>query len=394
MFPPVKRLAVAIVAASLWLASCGGADGDGPAPLPIPPAPSAGVVGDGRLAELADWARSTQDAPAMAVVLVRSGQVAESAAVGKRSADSSVAATTADRWHMGSLTKAMTGTLASVLVEDGVIDWNTTPQEVWPESAAEIHADFRNITLRHLLSHTSGMKRDDQFGPSRDDAAGTLTEKRRQWAAHLLGQAAQFSADEVHYSNVGYMVAAAMLEARGGASWETLLTDRVFAPLGMMHSGFGAPGTAGQIDQPRGHRSRASGFISVEPGSPGSNIPAAAGPAGSVHTTLDDYARFMLTNIDGARGRPNPLGVESLRALQEAPAAGYSLGWGAVSSLRTLDAPGFENTGSIGLWFSRVWLAPTLDTGVMIAVNGGGDRGLAAIEQMDLLMRQRAAASQ
>jgi CubicO group peptidase (beta-lactamase class C family) len=394
MFQRVKGSAIAVVVASLWLASCGGGGGDGPAPLPIPPAPSAGVVGDGRLAELADWARSTQDAPAIAVVLVRSGQVAESAAVGKRSADGSVAVTTADRWHMGSLTKAMTGTLASVLVENGVIDWDTTPQEVWPESAAEIHADFQNITLRHLLSHTSGMKRDDQFDAAQNDAPGTLTEKRRQWAARLLGEAAQFSADEVHYSNVGYTVAAAMLEARGGTSWETLLTDRVFAPLGMTDSGFGAPGTAGQIDQPRGHRSRANGFSPVEPGSPGSNIPAAAGPAGSVHTTLGDYAQFMLTNIDGARDAPNRLGIESLRVLHEAPAGGYSLGWGAVSSLPTLNTPGFENTGSIGLWFSRVWLAPTLNTGVMIAVNGGGDRGLAALEQMDLLMRQRVAASQ
>jgi CubicO group peptidase (beta-lactamase class C family) len=394
MFQGVKPLAIAIVLASLWLASCGGGDANGPDPLPIPPAPSAGVVGDGTLAELVDWARSTQDAPAMAVVLVRSGQVAESAAVGKRSADGSVEVTAADRWHMGSLTKAMTGTLASVLVQDGVIDWDTTPQEVWPESAAHFHADFRNITLRHFLSHTSGMKRDDQFGAAQNDAPGTLMEKRRQWAAHLLGQAAQFSADEVHYSNVGYTVAAAMLEARGGASWESLLTDRVFAPLGMTHSGFGAPGTAGQTDQPRGHRSRASGFSPVEPGSPGSNVPAAAGPAGSVHTTLGDYARFMMANIHGARGTPNLLGVESLRVLHEAPAGGYSLGWGAVSSLQTLNAPGFENTGSIGLWFSRVWLAPTLDTGVMIVVNGGGDRGLAAMEQMDLLMRQRVVASQ
>jgi len=390
----VKHLAIAIVVASLWLVSCGGGDGGGPDPLPIPPAPSAGVVGDGKLAELADWARSTQDAPAIAVVLVRNGEIAESVAVGKRSADSSVAVTTADRWHMGSLTKAMTGTLAGVLVDDGVIDWSTTPQEVWPESAAEFHADFRSITLRHFLSHTSGMKRDDQFGTEQDDAPGTLIERRRQWAARLLGQAAQFSADEVHYSNVGFMVAAAMLEARAGASWETLLADRVFAPLGMTHSGFGAPGTAGQIDQPLGHRSRAEGFSPVDPGSPGSNIPAAAGPAGTVHTTLDDYARFMLTSIDGARGEPNLLGVESLRVLEDAPAGGYSLGWGAVSSLQTLNAPGFENTGSIGAWFSRVWLTPTLDAGVMIAVNGGGDRGLAALEQMDLLMRRRVAASQ
>lgn len=394
MFQGVKRLATALVVASLWLVACGGGDGDGPDPLPIPPAPAAGTVGDGRLAELADWARATQNAPAMAVILVRNGQVAESAAVGKRSADSSVAVTTADGWHMGSLTKAMTATLAGVLVEDGVIDWDTTPLEVWPEFADQLHADYRSVTLRQFLSHTSGMKRDDGFGPAQDDAPGSLTEKRHRWAVHLLGQGAEFRSGEFHYSNVGYMVAGAMLEVRGGGAWESLLTDRVLVPLGMTHTGFGAPGTPGQIDQPLGHRSLSSGFSPVDPGSSDANIPAAVGPAGSVHTTLDDYARFMLAHIDGARGTANLLGVESYRVLHEAQSGGYSLGWGTASSLRTLNAPGFQHTGSTGLWFSLVWLAPTLDAGLMIAVNGGGDRALAAIEQMDALMRQRVVANQ
>ena len=47
------------------------------------------------------------------------------------------------------------------------------------------------------------------------------------------------------YSNVGFIIAGAMLEAVTGTGWEALLTDRVFEPLGMASCGFGAPGTPG-----------------------------------------------------------------------------------------------------------------------------------------------------
>ncbi len=64
----------------------GGAGGKGPAPLPVPQAPAAGTLGDGRLKVLLDWARNSQQLPAMAVIVIRRGQVAEKAAVGLRSA--------------------------------------------------------------------------------------------------------------------------------------------------------------------------------------------------------------------------------------------------------------------------------------------------------------------
>lgn len=95
----------------------------------------------------------------MAAIIIRRGQVAERGAVGLRSAASGIPVTADDQWHMGSLTKSMTATLAAIMVEDGLITWDTTPLEVWPSLANSIHADYRNTTLRQFLSHTSGMRR-------------------------------------------------------------------------------------------------------------------------------------------------------------------------------------------------------------------------------------------
>ena len=148
---PVLLLACALTACG------GGGDGNGPAPLPAPAAPAAGTLGDGRLTELMEWARGAQNAPALAAVVIRRGQVVERGAVGLRSADSSVRVTLTDQWHIGSITKSMTSTLAALLVEDGLITWDTRPIDVWPQMASRIHAGFRDITLRQLLSHSSGM---------------------------------------------------------------------------------------------------------------------------------------------------------------------------------------------------------------------------------------------
>ncbi|HET9473614.1 MAG TPA: serine hydrolase domain-containing protein [Steroidobacteraceae bacterium] len=386
-----KRLGVALLACVLT-ACGGGGDGSGPDPLPAPPAPAAGTLGDGRLSELIEWARASQQAPGMGAIIIRDGQVTERAALGLRSVQGGSRVTTADQWHMGSITKSMTATLAALMVEDGLIGWDTTPLQVWPELASEIHADFRDATLRQFLSHTSGLKRDDEWSGASDGASGTLPQKRHEWTSRLLSRAAEYSNGTLSYSNVGYVVAGAMLETRGNAAWETLLTTRVFTPLGMTHSGFGAPGVRGALDQPLGHWSTPRGFDPVEPGSGADNWQA-MGPAGVVHTTLDDFALYLQAHLDGARGIPGLLTSESFATLHAPVASGYALGWGVQGSLAPLGAGGLIHNGSNLRWFAVTWFSPQKNCGLLIVVNGGGDRGAAATSALDALLRARIAAS-
>ena len=132
--------------------------------------------------------------------------------VGLRSADGGPAATVDDRWHMGSITKSMTSTLAALMVEDGLISWDTTPLDVWPELANDIHADFRNATLRQFLSHTSGMKRDDDWSGAADSASGTLRCRTARVGDAPAVPGAGILQRHWSYSNMGYVVAGAMLE--------------------------------------------------------------------------------------------------------------------------------------------------------------------------------------
>jgi CubicO group peptidase (beta-lactamase class C family) len=328
----------------------------------------------------------------MGAIIIRGGQVVERAAVGLRSAGSGVPVTADDQWHLGSITKSMTATLAALLVEDGLIGWETTPLDVWPVLAGSIDAGFRDVTLRQFLSHTAGIKRDDEWSGASDGAAGTTDEKRREWAARLLGQTPEHPAGQLFYSNMGYVVAGAMLEARGGADWETLLTDRVFAPLGMARSGFGAPGTRGLLDQPLGHSSTVRGYTPVEPGAGADNWKT-LGPAGTVHVTLDDFALYLQAHLSGARGIAGFLSTDSFSELHAPVASGYALGWSVADALQPLTGGGFIHNGSNLRWFALTWFSPDEDAGLLVVLNGAGERAQAAVSGLDVLLRQRIAAS-
>lgn len=191
---------------------------------------------------------------------------------------------------------------------------------------------------------------------------------------------------------MGYVVAGSMLETRAATSWEDLLTTRVFAPLGMTHSGFGAPGTASQIDQPLGHFSESSGFVPVSVGY-GDDFVQAVGPAGRVHTTLDDMALFLLAHLERERGTPGLLTTESFRTLHTPVASGYAFGWWEEPSFSTFKARQLWHNGSNNRWLAQIWMVPSRDGAVFIATNGGGNRAGAAINAVSELLAERVAGS-
>jgi len=90
--------------------------------------------------------------PAMAAAVITSDRILEMDAVGVQRLGwpSSVLAT--DRFHLGSLTKAMTSTLLAVLVEEGRLHWETRVMDVFSELAASAHRDFRHVTVEDLVS--------------------------------------------------------------------------------------------------------------------------------------------------------------------------------------------------------------------------------------------------
>ena len=85
------------------------------------------------LSELVGRAHETTGVPALAVVVMRDGEITDEAIAGVRAMGVEGDATLDDRFHIGSITKSMTATVIARLIELGELDWDTTIAEALPD---------------------------------------------------------------------------------------------------------------------------------------------------------------------------------------------------------------------------------------------------------------------
>ena len=122
------------------------------------------------------------------------------------------------------------------------------------------------------------------------------------------------------YSNVGYAIAGLMAEQVTGRSWERLMSDLLFEPLGMASARVRPSGTPGKLDAPWGHDDK-------DKPSQSDNAPA-LGPAGTVHATIPDWAKFAALHLRGGQGKARLLKPATFRMLHTPPSGGdYAGGW-------------------------------------------------------------------
>src|SRR6185312_6540862 len=170
--------------------------------------------------------------------------------------------------------------------------------------------------------------------------------------------------------NAGVSIAGHMAEKVTGRSWEDLMREKIFRPLGMTTAGFGAPGTRATNDQPRGHKPDGT---PVEPG-PQADNPVAIGPAAIVHCSIGDWAKFAEANLPSATIKlVKPQTLEKLHT----PAAGnppYAMGWIIADNQPWAGGRALTHAGSNTMWFAVVWLAPAKDFAVLVACNQVNDK--------------------
>ena len=218
------------------------------------------------------------------------------------------------------------------------------------------------------------------------------------------------------YSNIGYVIAGAMAETVAGKPWEELMRERLFRPLGMASAGYGPPGMAPpKLAKPAGKKTASQQSAGSQPcghtgnGTPmppswDADNPASYGPAGTVHVSLGDWAKYASFHLEGERGiavippgakRPL-LSVESIRRLH-APFGDtippgnshYAMGWG-VSKIAKTGEPALIHFGSNGLWLAGIGLYLQRNVAILVVINQGGAHAQQACSELmqTLLARQ------
>ena len=301
--------------------------------------------------------------PALGGALVTPDGLAGVWVTGSRSVDCAETVSPDDLWHLGSCTKAMTATLIALLVTRGDLSWEAPLGELLPDLATEVDVDFMDLTLVELMSHRAGLPAnfaDDSF----DSIAklGVVEQRAALTRSLLKGPPVHPPRGAILYSNAGFVVAGHLAEVATGKSWETLMQELLFTPLGMTSAGFGPPGVRDACDQPRGHTPDGR---ALEPGPEADNLPY-IGPAGTVHATLADWAKFLQLHLRGMRSDVKvgelTLSRETFTRLHTAcPGPGPQYGYGWVFEKRPWaggDGTTLTHSGSNGTWCCETWLSP------------------------------------
>lgn len=335
--------------------------------------------------------RTANNLPALGCVVLRSGKVEGLGVVGVRKQGVAEAVTRSDHWHHGSLTKSMTAVLAGLLVDEGTISWGTKLADLFPQHAGTRHASWNAVTLEMLLTNTSGAPGDlnpSGIWPQLWTHAGTPVEQRLFLTEQVTALPTQFAAgSDYEYSNAGVAMAGAMLEQVTNRSWENLMRERLFKPLGMPSGGFGTPATPRYVDQPWGHTFSGSTPIPKAPG-PTVGNPSGIGPAGSVKCNLPDFGRYLAFHLAGIRGEGTLLQPATFQKLYTPVHSNYAMGWKVLD--RTWGGGTvYHHTGSNTQWYTNVWLAPTKDWAVVAVTNIGGNAAFTATDQVVAAMIQR-----
>lgn len=299
-----ERTLAACLALSLTLAACGRSRSTSTTPV-----------------DAIDSLFTAFDAPGMpgaSVVVIRDGEVIVRKSYGLADVDSGKAVTPATNFRLASLSKAFTATATLLLVADGKLALSDPASKYLPELPS--HA--RDVTLRHLLTHTSGLRDYEEFVPDTQ----TLQVKDIDALKLIAARADKLSfapGSEWKYSNSGYALLALVVERVSGERYAMFLQRRIFEPLGMHNTVAFEDGVNLVTSRAYGHRVRGDSVRRTDQ----SNTSAVLGDGG-IYSSIDDLA---LWDAALARGTliPDSLWREATTPyrLTDGRATEYGYGW-------------------------------------------------------------------
>ena len=228
-------------------------------------------------------------------------------------------------FQVGSITKLWTATMIMQLVDERQLSLDTTAAEVLPGTRLGAGDLGGQVTVRHLLTHTSGIDGDVFTDTGRGDECveryvGLLAE-----VPSLFTPGATYS-----YCNSGFVVLGRIIEVLDGQSWDESLRQRLVGPLGITRT-VTLPEEAILYRAAVGHR-RGGTPVDVW------NLPRGVGPAGLIIAAAGDLLTFARLHLDGgvtAEGK-RVISEASVTAMQaagavipefSAPGSAVGLGW-------------------------------------------------------------------
>ena len=356
-----------------------------------PPQKPAAAVAPGPLPGLdAEAARIMKalDVPGLCLAIVKDGNVIVAKGYGVRRMGEPAPVDARTLFGIASNTKVFTATALGLLVEEGKIAWDAPVINYLPWFAMCDPYVTREITVRDLLVHRSGLglgEGDLLFWPP-------TTYDRKEIVRRLRYMRPVTSFRSAYaYDNLLYSVAGELIEAVSGKTWEDFVMERILAKVGMTqsnvrHSAATEPGNVATT------HAMVDGVLRIVKPSTNDNT----NPAGGINSCAEDMAKWMLVLL--GKGQlpdltrlfsektfrelttlvtPMPIATPALElAALKTDFNGYALG------LRVKEYRGLKvvtHTGGLAGYVSQVWLIPDAGLGITVLTNQEAEEAYAAL---------------
>lgn len=316
--------------------------------------------------------------PGAAVGIVQNGQLVYAQGFGEANPETRAPMTPDTRMMIGSTGKSLTTMMMATLVDDGLMSWDTPVVDLYPSFKVKDPELTKTITMRNLVCACTGVPRRDMewlFNSSHLTPKDTVAALADFEFYTKFGEAFQYSNQMV--ATAGY-IAGQVAEGNHGdlpGDYAKALQDRVLGPIGMISTtlsfqqveeegNYAIPHTA-MLD-----RSYAPISLDVE------RFLQSIGPAGAHWSTLNDMARYMITQLaDGvAPDGKRVVSAENLNVTRKPQIAinanaSYGLGW-MVTSYH--GQPVLTHAGNTLGFTSEFTFLPQADLGVIVLTNAQG----------------------
>jgi len=306
--------------------------------LPLPVRAQAGIPPDSRytatareLARLIRHEVEDKALPSVTIALVDDQQIVWAQAFGMADLERRTPATAETVHRVGSVSKLFTDIGIMQLVENGRLDLDAPVVRYIP-SFAPRNPYSRPITLRHLMSHRSGLLREPPAGNYFDPAGSTLA----AMVASVNGRDLVYPpGDRTKYSNAAIAAAGYVLETQSGQPFADYLQRAVLEPMGLGSSSF-TPTPAVQQRLSKAYMWARDGRQYEAP-----TFELGMAPAGSMYSTVLDLGRFLSVLFAGGRAASGAqvLRPETIEAMwtPQFGVPGQGRGFGIGFALSTLE---------------------------------------------------------
>ena len=257
-----------------------------------------------------------QQIPGLSLAVVQDGRALKLQGYGFADVELKAAVTPDTVFEIGSVTKQFVAVAIMTLVEQGKVGLNDSPAKYLPD----LPAAWRAVTIRQLLTHTSGI-------PDFEEVLGYGAYRIPTTAEQLIAKVADRPMDfppgtQWHYSNTGYYLLGLIVEEASGEPYVTVIEKRILGPAGMTRTRSSTP-----VEIIAG---RASGYAleggRVENRDP--IQPTAVGGAGDLVSTASDLVRWnAFLDARSVLANESYAQIWTDQPLADGSPSGYGFGW-------------------------------------------------------------------